>query len=391
MSPRLEPYADLSKNILLFSQALREKKVKVTTDNVLDTLKGTSFINIQRKDDFHTLLKSNLVSHRDEVALFDELFQQFWSFEERMNPSLKNRVEEKSNPSEERESPAPPELQKNAASLLKDWAEEEGEDQGKEAKEVPAYSPEEVLGRKDFGQIEAEDLGKVREFVSALSRRLALSLSRRWKQGKTGDQVDFRRTLRQSLRYGGDLVELRMKEPKPRPPRLILVCDVSGSMDMYTQFFLLFAYGLQNHYPHCETFVYSTRLSHISSFLRRKAFHETIQLLTKRVADWSGGTQIGAALHHLHHNHTDLFVSRRTVVLIFSDGWDRGDTQLLDSEMKQLKRQVKRLIWLNPLLGSPAYQPLCRGMATALPYLDHFLPCHNIASLKHLSHLLLRI
>jgi uncharacterized protein len=391
MSPRLEHYSDLSKNILLFSQTLREKKVRVSTDNVLDTLRGISFINIQRKDDFYTLLKSNLVSHRDEVALFDELFQQFWSFEERMSPSLKNMAEKKSKPSEERESPAPPELQKNAASLLKEWTEVGEEDQGEEAKDVPAYSPEEVLGRKDFGQIEAEDLGKVKEFVAALSRKLALSLSRRWKRGKTGDQLDFRRTLRQSLKYGGDLIELRMKESKPRPLRLILVCDVSGSMDMYTQFFLLFVYGLQNHYPHCETFVYSTRLSHISSLLKKKAFHETIHLLSERVADWSGGTDIGAALHHLHHNHADLFLSRRTVVLIFSDGWDRGDTQLLDSEMKQLKRRVKRLIWLNPLLGSPAYQPLCKGMATALPYLDHFLPCHTIASLKHLSHLLVRI
>jgi len=322
----VKPYADLSKNILLFSQALREKKVRVTTDNVLDALRGTSFINIQRKDDFHTLLKSNLVSHRDEVALFDQLFERFWSFKERMNPSLKNMAEKKSKPSEDRESPDPSELQKNAASLLKDWAEEGEEDQGTESKKVPAYSHEEVLGRKDFGQIEAEDLGKVREFVSALSRKLALSLSRRWKQGKAGDQLDFRRTLRQSLKYGGDLVELRMKEPKPRPLQLILVCDVSGSMDMYTQFFLLFVYGLQNHYPHCETFVYSTRLSHISSLLRRKAFNQSIQLLSERVADWSGGTNIGAALHHLHHNHADLFVSRRTVVLIFSDGWDRGDT-----------------------------------------------------------------
>ena len=391
MSPRLKHYSDLSKNILLFSQALREKKVGVTTDNVLDALRGTSFINIQRKDDFHTLLKSNLVSYRNEVAIFNELFEQFWSFEERMNPSLKDMAKKKSKPSEDPESPDPSELQKKAASLLKDWAKEGEENQGRDVKEVPAYSPEEVLGQKDFGQIEAEDLGKVREFVSALSRKLALSLSRRWKQGKAGDRLDFRRTLRQSLKYGGDLVELRMKEPKPRPLQLILVCDVSGSMDMYTQFFLLFVYGLQNHYPHCETFVYSTRLSHISSLLRRKAFNEAIRLISERVADWSGGTHIGAALHHLHHNHADLFVSRRTVVLIFSDGWDRGDTQLLDSEMKHLKRQVKRLIWLNPLLGSHKYQPLCKGMATALPYLDHFLPCHNIASLKKLCHQILEI
>ena len=391
MRPRPTHYSDLSKNILLFSQALREKKVRVTTDNVLDALRGMSFINIQQKDDFHTLLKSNLVSHRDEVALFDELFEQFWSFEERGSPSPKKVAKKKSRPSKEQESADPSESQKNAASLLKDWAEEGGEDHGGEKKEVSAYSPEEVLGRKDFGHLDAEDLEKVKEFVSALSRKMALSLSRRWKQGKDGDRLDLRRTLRQSLKYGGDLVELRMKEPKRRPLQLILVCDVSGSMDIYTQFFLIFAHGLQNHYPRCKTFVYSTRLTHITSLLKRKSFKETLRLLSERVPDWSGGTNIGAALHQFRRNHSDLLASRRTVVLIFSDGWDRGDTQLLDSEMKDLKRQVKRLIWLNPLLGSHTYQPLCKGMATALPYLDYFLPCHNVASLKNLSHLLLRV
>jgi uncharacterized protein with von Willebrand factor type A (vWA) domain len=391
MNPRTKHYSDLSKNILLFSQALREKKVRVTTDNVLDALRGTSFINIERKEDFYHLLKSNFISHRDEGVPFDELFEQVWSFEDRIGPSLKKSAEQKSKVSEETDSSGSSQLEKSRVSLFKERTDEGDGNQDAEEKEVPGYSPEEILSRKDFRHLDADELEKVREFVSALSRKMALTLSRRWKQGKAGDQLDFRRTLRQSLKYGGDLVELRMKEPKPRPLQLILVCDVSGSMDIYSQFFLLFMYGLQNHYPHCETFVYSTRLSHIRSLLKRKTFQETLRLLSERVVDWSGGTNIGAALHQLHQRHPDFFVSRRTLFLIFSDGWDRGDTLLLDSEMKNLKRQAKRLIWLNPLLGSRNYQPLCKGMATALPYLDHFLPCHNFASLKNLSHLISRI
>jgi len=162
-------------------------------------------------------------------------------------------------------------------------------------------------------------------------------------------------------------------------------------MDIYSQFFLLWMYGLQNYYAHCETFVFSTRLSRITPLLKRRPFPEALRLLSQRISDWSGGTNIGSALHHLHHHYSDLLVARRTVLMIFSDGWDRGDTRMLDTEMKNLKRQTRRLIWLNPLLGSSNYQPLCKGMSTALPYLDHFLPCHNFVSLKNLAHLLLKV
>ena len=391
MNPHPGYYSDLSKNILLFSQALRKNNVRVTTDNVLDALRGTSFIRLERKDDFYTLLKSNFVSHQGEVAPFDALFERFWSFDDRDNSSLPRGMEEGSSPPEENGSADSPESQEKGPSQVIDWLEEEAGDEGPEEGEVPGYSPEERLGQKDFEHLKADELEKVVQFVLTLSRKMAMTLSRRWKQGKAGDHVDFRRSIRQSLKYGGDLVELRTKEPRPRPLQLLLVCDVSGSMDIYNTFFILFMYGLQNHYPHCETFVYSTRLSHISSLLKRKTFQEALRLVSAKVSDWSGGTNIGAALHQLHQRHSGLFASRRTAFLIFSDGWDRGDTRLLDLEMKNLKRQMKRLIWLNPLLGSPHYQPLCKGMATALPYLDHFLPCHNVASLKKLGRLLTRI
>jgi len=383
-------YADLSKNILLFSQALRERKVMVTTDNVLDALKGTSFINLERKEDFYDLLKSNFVSRREEMAPFDRLFDQFWSFEDAAPPAPKEIPGRKSETSEDKEDGKSSESEKKETSLFKDWAEETEKERPTEEKEIPGYSPDEILGRKDFSHLKVEELEKVKDIVIALARKMALTLSRRWQKGKSGDRIDFRRSIRQSLKYGGDLVELKMKEPKPRPYHVILVGDVSGSMDIYSQFFLLWMYGLQNYYAHCETFVFSTRLSRITTLLKRRPFPEALRLLSQRTSDWSGGTDIGGALHHLHQHYSDLLVARRTVLMIFSDGWDRGDTRMLDAEMKNLKRQTRRLIWLNPLLGGSNYQPLCKGMSTALPYLDHFLPCHNFVSLKNLAHLLLK-
>jgi uncharacterized protein with von Willebrand factor type A (vWA) domain len=378
------------KNILLFSKTLRGKKVGVTIDNVLDALRGISFIDIRNKKDFYYLLKSNFISRKEESDLFDDLFNQFWSFEDENDSSIKKVVGEKMEVPKEKEEITFFEYKK-VQPLIKDWADESNEDGLKEQKEVPTYSPEEVLRRKDFDHLQEQELEKVRQLVTALSRKLAMNLSRRWKGGKRGDRLDFRRTIRQSIKYGGEMIELKLKQPKPKPYRLILVGDVSGSMDIYSQFFLLFMYGIQNQYPYCETFVFSTRLNHITSLLKRRKLKETLRLLSEKVLDWSGGTNIGMALHQLHQRYSNLLHPNRTLFFIFSDGWDRGETILLDLEMRNLKRLAKRLIWLNPLLGSQNYQPSCKGMSTALPYLDHFLPCHNLSSLEKLGQLISKI
>lgn len=375
--------SDLTREILRFCQALRRHKVGVTVENALDVLRGISSIDVGERGDFYHLLKFNLVSHREEMKIFDDLFEQFWSRKEGAKPLVGKGDEGREASGKAREvSPLEGSLQ----------AQEEGEGSPEKAQSEPpsvvAYSPDEVLRQKNFGNLETEELQKLREWVIALSRKLAGRLSRRWKRGRRRDRLDLRRSIRHSIRYGGELVELRKKGPKPKPPELLFLCDVSGSMDIYTQFVLLFTYGVQNAYSPCETFVFSTRLSRITSLLKRKTFEEALSLLSRKVLDWSGGTNIGAALHELREHHGDRLKPGRTIVFVFSDGWDRGETAHLDWEMRNLKREVRRLIWLNPLKGSRHYEPLCRGMATVLPYLDDFLPCHNFESLHHLVHLL---
>jgi uncharacterized protein with von Willebrand factor type A (vWA) domain len=382
--------SDLLKNIILFSQALRRRKVGVTIDNMLDALRGISLIELRKKEDFYHLLRANFVSGKEEMDTFDELFDQFWSFGDPSGPFTKEIIDEETDASEEKEEGSSFESKKDQPST-KDWSDEREESELKERKDLPVYSPDEILQQKDFTHFRAEELEKVKDWVSIFSRKIATYLSRRWKRGGKGDRLDFRRSIRQSIKYGGEIMELKMKERKPKPLRLILVCDVSGSMDIYSQFFLRFMHELQNHYPHCEAFAFSTRLSHITSLLKRRRFEQTLRLLSGRVLDWSGGTNIGAALHQLHQRHSDLFHPNRSLFLIFSDGWDRGDTMLLESELKSLKRQVKGLIWLNPLLGNQNYQPLCKGMSTALPYVDHFLPYYNFSSLRKLGHLISKI
>lgn len=379
--------SDLLKNVILFSQTLRRQKVGVTIDNILDALRGISLIELHKKGDFYHLLRANFVSRKEEMDTFDEIFEQFWSFGDRSGPVNQTVIDEEINASEEKDEGSYFESKKDQP-LIKTWNDEREADEPKERKDLPVYSPDEILQQKDFTHFREEELEKVNDWVSILSRKIATYLSRRWKRAGKGDGLDFRRSIRQSIKYGGEILELKMKEKKPKPLRLILVCDVSGSMDIYSQFFLRFMHGLQNHYPVCETFAFSTRLSHITSLLKRKTFEQTLRLLSGKVLDWSGGTNIGAALHQLHQRYSDLFHPNRSLFLIFSDGWDRGDTMLLESELKSLKRQVKCLIWLNPLLGNQNYQPLCKGMSTALPYVDHFLPYYNFSSLRKLGYLI---
>jgi hypothetical protein len=380
---------ELPRNVLLFSEALRKKGVVVTTDSVLVALRGLWFINIQHKIDFYYLLKASLVSRWEEIKRFDEVFAQFWSFSDNATPSLKEDGEAglKNSAEEKEEEPLANRSEKEGF-RIKERISSAHERTGTDEKNIPEYSPMEILRKRDFSTMRPEELEEVKDCLISFSRKVAMVLSRRWKKGKKEGRFDFGRTIRHAVRHGGEIMELRWKQRKTRPPRIVFLCDVSGSMDIYGRFLLLFMYVVQNFYPRCETLTFSTRLSRITDILKReKTFSGVLQFLSHELLDWSGGTNIGGALHELRKRYSAFLHPRRTIFLIFSDGWERGDTTLLKSEMRSLKQLTRTLIWLNPHLGSPNYKPLCKGMATALPYLDHFLPCHNLSSLRHLGNL----
>jgi len=200
--------------------------------------------------------------------------------------------------------------------------------------------------------------------------------------------VDLRRSMRANLTRG-EIIELRRRSRRRRKVRLVLLCDVSGSMDLYSRFLLQFLYALQNVFGRVETFTFATRLTRVSELLRGPSYKSALRRLTE-VRDWSGGTRIGDSLRDFNREWGHL-VDRRTIVLVLSDGWDTGEPEVLAQEMLSLKRRAGRVIWLNPLLGNPSYEPLTRGMAAALPLIDHFAAAHNLASLRELAgHLTIR-
>ncbi|MBU0733447.1 VWA domain-containing protein, partial [Patescibacteria group bacterium] len=245
-----------------------------------------------------------------------------------------------------------------------------------------SYSPQEILYKKDFADMIDRESEDVCQVIMALAQELGLRLGRRWRTRGKGTQVDLRGSIRASLRHGGELLALRKKRRQPKKTRFVVLCDVSGSMDSYSRFLLQFMYGFQRHVPRVETFVFSTRLTRITPHLRMRKIEAAYELISESVSHWSGGTRIGNSLAQYNKRYGRKYSGPNTVFVLLSDGWDQGATALLEREMKELRRRVKRLMWLNPLLGMPDYRPIDRGMRTALPHVEDFLDCHNLDELE---------
>jgi hypothetical protein len=249
------------------------------------------------------------------------------------------------------------------------------------------YSDAEILRQKDFAEMNFEELKRMREMIAALAWNLADRQTRR-KQPGAGRLFDLRRTLRKNLKYGGEVLNWARREPKHKPRPLVVIADISGSMERYTNLLLHFIYSLSAGLNQVEAFVFSTRLTRISRQLHHREAERALREIGCSVPDWAGGTRIGEALKEFNFKWGRRVLGRGAVVLIISDGWDRGDIPLLRREMERLSLSCHRLIWLNPLLGFSGYEPLTQGMRTALPYVDDFMPVHNLVSLEQLGKVL---
>jgi uncharacterized protein with von Willebrand factor type A (vWA) domain len=231
------------------------------------------------------------------------------------------------------------------------------------------------------------DLATLEQISIRLFKQMSRRLARRRRSGSEG-QVDLRKTIRRSISRGGEPMNLRYRERRPRPHRLVTLLDISGSMSAYSIFLVKFLYALQKHFRHADTFLFSTGLVEITSLFRAQRLQDALQALSQRPAGWSGGTSIGGSLREFNQIHRRKLRSSDTLFVILSDGWDTGDARVLAAELGAVKRRVRRIIWLNPLLGLKDYQPITSGMSAALPHIDLFAACHNLESLlaleKHL-------
>jgi len=370
---------ELSAAVARFATLLRRSGLPVTLVEVTDAVRALDHLDIADRRELYFGLRACFVTRPEEVPPFDRCFEAFWS----LAPDADDSSGFIPAPAIDDESGAGlvKSDQKREALALDSWGEEESAESG-DPLSVPLASEAEALVHQDFATFGADQLDDLLKLTVKIARRLAHRLSRRRRPVKRRGRVDLRRTLRANLTRG-DLIELRYRERKRKKVRLVLLCDVSGSMDLYSRFLLQFLFALQNVFGRVETFIFSTRLTRVTEHLRGRSYRQVLRRLTE-VRDWSGGTRIGESLAQFNREWPHL-VDRRTIVIVLSDGWDTGEPDVLATELMRIKRRAARVIWLNPLLGNPSYEPLTRGMAAALPLIDDFAAGHNLAALRDLA------
>lgn len=364
-------FGSLTEHVVEFSRRLRAHGVLCGPSETADALRAVGAVNVLDREAFRLALRTTLPHRREDLAVFDALFDSYWS-----SPSAPGTEPR----TEEREAEQQAQALGAGSPSVRRWAEEASDGE----QELPGYSPLEVLTRKDFSSFREDELDVIARLVVAIARRIATRWSRRRRRARRSHLLDMRRTLRLHLRWGGAFPELAFQRRKIRKHRVVLLCDVSGSMDVYSRFLIQFVYALQDALGRVESFVFSTSLTRVTEELRTRSLRAALDRLSHAVPNWSGGTKIGASLRQFLDRYGGL-LDRHTVVVIVSDGWDTGEVEVLRRAMQEIRARAARVMWLNPLLGSPGYQPLTRGMQAALPYVHVFASAHNVESLRELE------
>ena len=365
-----------------FSRELSAAGIPVDTANMIDLCRCFSYVDIGHKRDFYAAARANLVSSHEDFPRFDRVFEAFW--QKTINQALD---EADSDAAHDEDS-----VRKRAKEQerLPDNLDEDSTFSEQSSAHIE-YSPDEILAKRDLGSLNAEELKRARRLMAKLLAVIANYRSRRRTPDHSGRNLNFRRMLRRTALDGQDMCKLLYRRRRIRKTKLILLCDVSGSMERYSRFLIQFICALRHELPDVEVAVFSTRLTVITPQLASQGTEETLRHFSDRVPDWAGGTDIGQCISDFNQHFAAQMLRSRTIVVILSDGWDRGDADQMRIAIEGLRRNVQKLIWLNPLLGGENYRPLCRGIKTALPHLDYFLPAHNLESLGKLVELLREI
>lgn len=380
MNAEHDPDGHILHNLMLFGETLRRLGLDFGSGNMLDLVRATETIPMGRRQDFRAAARCLLVHRKQDLPLFDDAFQIFWR-----RPAHGISTRDLRSMGEERRY-RNPQVGPPVSS-----EEEEGDLGGDRSGGLPGidmnqtYSAREVLRQKDFADYTPTEITQAHSMMAELSWELGRRKTRRTQLGGA-EALDWRRTFRDSMKYGGELVELSHRQPKEKTRPLVLICDVSGSMERYTRLLLHFIHTIAGELSRLEAFLFATRLTRITRYLNYRGIDQAVDDVARAVPDWAGGTRIGEAIKTFNYTWARRTLGSGPVVLVISDGWDRGEPELLSREMSRLQRSCHRLIWLNPLLGSPNYQPLTQGMQAALPYVDDFLPVHNLNSLESLAH-----
>jgi len=364
-----------------FARVLRRAGVPVGPDRVIDALKALEVVGVARREDFYWTLAALFLDRREQFELFDQAFHIFWR-----DPRMLERVMALMLPKVYgRGRPEEAEPFRRVAEALLSRANERQPDVAQRHEVVLdaafTVSEREVLQRTDFESMSGAELAQAKRMIAQLRLPIPEVRTRRLAPHPHGPLVDMRATLRASLRAGAEVIPLRRRAHARRHPPLVALCDISGSMSRYSRMFLHFLHAVTNDRDRVHTFVFGTRLTNITRHLRHRDVDLALSAVAQAVADWSGGTRIGASLREFNLRWSRRLLGQNAVVLLITDGLDRELGDDLGAQMERLHRSCRKLIWLNPLLRYEGFEPRPAGVRAMLPHVDAFLPVHNIATL----------
>jgi len=366
-------------NLLIFGRLLRRAGVDVHRGRLLDVVDALGHVNLGERGEVYHACRALLVHRHEQIALFDVAFASFWREHDGQ---------------EAQHAPQPGESRASVVLFEDDLARDDVREalrRDASDDDAPAtrgglktWSDLGGLADKDFAAFTGAETAEAADILSRLVWSPGERRTRRWIRGH-GSRVDLRRSIADSVRTGGDVVELRRRTPLVRRRALVLLCDVSGSMERYSRMLLLFAHAVTKRRHRVEAFLFATQLTRITRQLRASRADVALAAVSQSVPDWSGGTRIGGAVREFHQRWSRRVLSGGPVVLLISDGWDRGDPGELRDQIARLQRSCHRLVWLNPLIGTADYAPLTRGLQAALPFVDDFLPVRTLSNLADLA------
>jgi uncharacterized protein with von Willebrand factor type A (vWA) domain len=362
----------VARHVVTFGRILREGGLEVGPGRLCDAIAGLDLVDLTQRDDVYWTLRQTLVSRHEDLDAFDRAFRAWF---------LRAPTQPQARPGPESQS------MRLVRSATAKPVGEEGADMDEEEAAL-GWSPEELLREKDFADLTPVEFEHVGRLIAQLAASRPTRRSRRLRPHHRGRNLDMRRLVRASLATGGDAAERAFRRRVHVPRKLVVICDVSGSMEAYSRALVLFLHALVLSGRGVEAFAFGTRLTRLTPDLTGRDPEHALEAAAARVVDWSGGTRIGASLKAFNDEWGRRALTRGAVVLIVSDGWEREDAASVGLEMARLARQAYAVVWVNPLKGHPDYQPLAGGMRAALPHIDRFLPGHNLASLEELAEVL---
>lgn len=377
----------LAENIIGFARALRRAGAPAGPARVLDAVRSIKIVGVAQKSDFFFALRACLVSKPEHLAVFEQVFRIYWR-----DPTALSQLFEVLQPSVDsaREQPKPRAAERRAAeAMARPDSNDTPEQNLREVNATVTFSASERLRSQDFEQMSAQDIADAKKAIERIKLPLQPLASRRLRVCSRGDRADWRGTMREALRKGGEISHLSMRAPVQRWPNLVALCDISGSMTVYSRMILHFLHAATKAkgvgWAHVHSFTFGTRLTNVTRPLRMKDVDDAIATVGRESPDWRGGTRIGESLLAFNRDWSRRVLGQGAVVLLITDGLDRGDTQLLAKQAERLKLSSRKLIWLNPLLRWDGFEAKAAGARALLPHVDSFRASHNLVSLAALA------